>query len=100
MTHKNGYTLIELMVVIAILGIVSSIAIPKFSDLIRKSKEGTTRAHLGSLRSALTIYYADTEGIYPYTLETLIIEEKYISKIPSAWTFEYGEVDEVTNTRI
>lgn len=53
------------MVVIAIIGILAGIAIPKFAELIRKSKEGSTKGNLGSLRSALSIYYGDTEGQYP-----------------------------------
>jgi prepilin-type N-terminal cleavage/methylation domain-containing protein len=65
---KSGFTLIELMIVVAIIGILASIAIPKFADLIRKSKEGATKGNLGSLRSALSIYYGDMEGTYLMTL--------------------------------
>ncbi|OQA91971.1 MAG: Fimbrial protein precursor [Elusimicrobia bacterium ADurb.Bin231] len=63
----KGFTLIELMIVVAIIGILSAIAIPKFADLIRKSKEGATKGSLASIRSALTIYYGEQEGIYPST---------------------------------
>ncbi|MDD5688057.1 MAG: prepilin-type N-terminal cleavage/methylation domain-containing protein [Elusimicrobia bacterium] len=62
---KKGFTLIELMIVVAIIGILAAIAIPKFADLIRKSKEGATKGSLGALRSALTIYYGEMEGTYP-----------------------------------
>ncbi|MFH0948065.1 MAG: type II secretion system protein [Elusimicrobiota bacterium] len=67
MKTKKGFTLIELMIVVAIIGILAAIAIPKFADLIRKSKEGATKGSLGALRSALTIYYGEQEGMYPYS---------------------------------
>ena len=65
MKTKKGFTLIELMIVVAIIGILAAIAIPKFADLIKKSKEGATKGSLGALRSALTIYYGEQEGVYP-----------------------------------
>jgi len=62
---EKGFTLIELMIVVAIIGILAAIAIPRFADLIRKSKEGATKGNLGAIRSALSIYYGENEGRYP-----------------------------------
>jgi len=67
MKKNKGFTLIELMIVVAIIGILAAIAIPKFADLIRKSKEGATKGSLASVRSAVTIYYGQNEGVYPST---------------------------------
>lgn len=69
MKTKKGFTLIELMIVVAIIGILAAIAIPKFADLIRKSKEGATKGSMGAMRSALTIYYGEQEGIYPMPVD-------------------------------
>ncbi|MBI4707705.1 MAG: type II secretion system protein [Candidatus Omnitrophica bacterium] len=66
---QKGFTLIELMIVIAIIGILSVIAIPKFVDLVDKAKEASTMGNFGALRSAIAIYYGDNEGIYPYRLD-------------------------------
>jgi prepilin-type N-terminal cleavage/methylation domain-containing protein len=79
---QAAFTLIELMIVVAIIGILAAIAIPKFADLIRKSSEGAEKGNLGSLRSALGIYYGDMEGQYPGDLTALTTNGKYLASIP------------------
>jgi general secretion pathway protein G len=81
---RGGFTLIELMIVVAIIGILAAIAIPKFAELIRKSGEGASKGNLGSIRSALSIYYGDMEGQYPSALAALTVAGKYLSSVPSA----------------
>ena len=100
---KSGFTLIELMIVVAIIGILAAIAIPKFAELIRKSSEGASKGNLGSIRSALSIYYGDMEGQYPSTLAGLTVAGKYLTSIPTAKTPNYhadssAEVDGVLAT--
>jgi prepilin-type N-terminal cleavage/methylation domain-containing protein len=80
----SGFTLIELMIVVAIIGILAAIAIPKFASLIRQSGEGASKGNLGALRSALNIYYGDLEGSYPTALATLTTNGKYMGSIPVA----------------
>src|SRR5580704_14267389 len=80
----RGFTLIELMIVVAIIGILAAIAIPKFADLIRKSQEGSTKGNLGSIRSAMSIYYGDMEGQYPADMASLTVAGKYLAAIPNA----------------
>lgn len=79
-----GFTLIELMLVVAIVGLLAAIAIPKFGNLILKAQEAGIKGKLGSVRSALRIYYADNEGMYPYNFvnPVAIFVPKYIQKVP------------------
>src|SRR3989442_6815513 len=82
--RASGFTLIELMIVVAIIGILAAIAIPKFANLIRKSSEGASKGNVGSIRSALSIYYGDMEGQYPADLSSLTVAGKYLSSVPAA----------------
>lgn len=99
MKNSKGFTLIELMIVVAIIGILSAIAIPKFADLIRKSNEGATKGNLGAIRSAVSIYYGESEGVFPAatasglstvagTLGAILTADggKYIKEMPACYT--------------
>ena len=66
--HKSaqrGFTLIELMIVVAIIGILAAIAIPKFAQMMEKSREGATKGNIGALKSAISIYQGDWQGVAP-----------------------------------
>lgn len=59
LTSRRGFTLIELVIIIVVLGILAAVAIPRYQDITGEAKEAACRAALGSLRSGITIYYAN-----------------------------------------
>ncbi len=57
--NQKGFTLIELVIIIVVLGILAAVAIPKYQDITGEAKEAAARAALGSIRSGVTIFYAN-----------------------------------------
>jgi prepilin-type N-terminal cleavage/methylation domain-containing protein len=82
--HNSGLTLVELMIVVLVIGVLASIETPNLAELIRKSNEGATKGNLGTIRSALTLYFGDSEGQYPSDISALTVGARYIAALPTA----------------
>jgi general secretion pathway protein G len=75
----RGFTLIELMVVMTIMGILVSIALPQFRASILQAREAVLKEDLFRMRQAIDQYFAD-KGRYPATLEALV-EDGYLRQL-------------------
>ena len=79
--NRKGFTLIELVIVIAILGILALYAVPKYQELIEEARSSEARAQLGTVRSAMGIYYAKNHGVYPATLNAGLFAEDAVPEV-------------------
>ena len=95
---KNGFTLLELLIVIAVISILAAIAVPRFAESIRTSNEGGTKGTLTAVRSGLSIYYSDMEGQFPSNLDPLTTAGNKYFKAPgnllSVYTQPHGRVND------
>ncbi|MBU1318422.1 MAG: prepilin-type N-terminal cleavage/methylation domain-containing protein [candidate division Zixibacteria bacterium] len=56
---NSGFTLIELVIIIVVLGIIAAIAVPKYQNIAIEAKESSCKGALGALRSGINIWYAN-----------------------------------------
>lgn len=87
-SYLQGFNLIELMIVLIILGIITSIAIPSYEDFVINTRREDAKAALYEVASQLEQYYAGNNNSYTgYSIGSL-----------SSSTAEYYEISEESNT--
>lgn len=77
---KNGFTLIEMLIVFALIGILVGLGLPQYKYATKRARESVLKENLFQLRTLIDQYYAD-KGKYPYSLQALV-DEKYLRAIP------------------
>ena len=89
--NKRGFTLVELLIVIVILGILAAIVIARFGGATRDSKEANLKGNLRTIRSALESYKANSRSnCYPVVLSDLcdgtavdVDSKTFLERIPA-----------------
>ncbi len=76
----KGFTLAELLIVMVLIGILASLALPQFKHATRKARETVLKEDLFLMRKLIDQYYTD-KGKYPPSLNALV-EEGYLREIP------------------
>ena len=98
--RQKGFTLIEMLVVCAIIGILSAAAVANYRRSIVKAKEAVLQQDLYTMRTLINQYFAD-KGKYPSDI-TSLVEDHYLQAIPKdpftdsseSWVTEAAELDE------
>lgn len=97
--RAGGFTLLELIIVVAIIGILAAIISPNLRDAPTRAKEAVLKTDLATMRKVIDQYHAD-KGYYPPDLATLV-DEDYLRAVPidpftgsaQTWRVEYMEID-------
>lgn len=76
----RGFTLVELLVVLSILALLLSLALPRYFSGVQRAKEQALKQQLITTRKALDEFYAD-QGQYPESLQELV-DKRYLDKLP------------------
>ena len=83
-THKNtdesGFTLLELMIVMVVIGLLAAIAIPSYTNNVRNAKEAVLREDLRTMRGAIDSYTVDKQKA-PQALDD-IVQSGYLKSMP------------------
>ncbi|UXU88962.1 type II secretion system protein [Burkholderia sp. S-53] len=76
----RGFTLIEIVVVMAIIGLLLTLAVPRYMHSIERGKEQVRQQNIAVMRNAIDQYYGDN-GQYPETLDELVAKH-YLRSVP------------------
>lgn len=79
--NKRGFTLIEILIVVAIIGILAAIAVPNVTRALQTAKTNADAANIASLQNAVEMYYIDN-GAWPEPegFQTELVNKGYLKK--------------------
>jgi len=78
--RQKGFTLIEMILVFALIGILVGLGLPQYTNATKRAREAVLKEDLWQMRKLIGQYYSD-KGQYPASLQTLV-DEDYLYAIP------------------
>ncbi|MBU0759987.1 MAG: prepilin-type N-terminal cleavage/methylation domain-containing protein [Candidatus Omnitrophica bacterium] len=90
--NRKGFTLVEVLIVVIIIGILAAIGVPQFANSIEKAKGGEARAGLGHMQTGEKVYFAENEYYSTNTSDLdITLSQRY-------WTFTISSPTSTTYT--
>lgn len=89
---RRGFTFIEVLVVMAIIGILANLAVPATLEMRRRADAARIIGDFNAIRAAAFDYFAEA-GAYPGTGPWGRAPRELVPSLPQGFTFRYGEVD-------
>ena len=87
---RSGFTLMELLIVIMIIGILGGVLAPAVNNALKKAKKGTAKTAIMNIKSGISLYQGAL-GRYPAKLKDLVVRPKTgDEKVTKKWDGPYG----------
>ncbi|MCE9604752.1 MAG: type II secretion system GspH family protein [Planctomycetia bacterium] len=87
---KQGFTLVEVLIVVVIMAILAATIIPQFSDSTKDAKNNTSKFNLHTIRSQIELYKSQHDGKVPAALSDLTVKTNTAGTIGTTTAFPYG----------
>lgn len=97
LSERRGFTLIELVMIIVVIGILAAVAVPKYANLSSDAERATCHGKQGAVHAAIAVYYAANRCL-PDSLTTGMFVSNVVPTCPGNGTINYTESGDSTYT--